>query len=106
MEFAPREGPGRPQLYCRRSHRQRYYEARRLAERHGLAAADVIVDKAKLGELADRVYVLETACEDARRDLTGSPTKDDYRQAVVHLLQAALPVANLRIETRPVGRDT
>lgn len=103
MEFAVPGGPGRPAMYCRRSHRQRHYEARTLAARHGLAANDALVDRGKLGRLNDRLYVLEAACEDVRADLADGPDLDRYRDAVVHLLEAALPLQSAYIEPRAIG---
>jgi hypothetical protein len=41
--------------------------------------------------------VLEAAIEDVDRDLAGSPTPADYRDAVAWLLDAARPV----VEKRP-----
>ncbi len=98
-----RSGPGRPQVYCRRSHRQRHYEARTLAARHGLAPSDALVDRDKLARLNDRLYVLEAACEDVRTDLADAPDIDAYRDAVVHLLEAALPLQSAYVEPRAIG---
>ena len=101
----PRSGPGRPQIYCRRSHRQRHYEARTLAARHGLSPTDALVDRTKLTRLNDRLYVLEAACDDVRRDLDESPDIDTYRDAVVHLLEAALPLRSAYLEPRAIGES-
>lgn len=102
-EFEPGEGPGRPPLYCRRSHRQRHYEARTLAARHGLGPRDALVDRTTLARLNDRLYVLEAACDDVRRDLADAPDIDAYRAAVVHLLEAALPLRSAFLEPRAIG---
>ncbi len=101
--FAPNRGPGRPRRYCRPSHRQRAYEARRLAERAGLTAEEVLVDRGKLGMLNDRLYVLESAIDDVRADLEESADLDTYRGAVVHLLEAAMPLANAHLEPKATG---
>lgn len=45
-----------------------------------------------MDELRDRLYVLEAAIEDVERDLSGAPTKADYRDAVDWLLDAARPL--------------
>lgn len=97
------DGPGRPPLYCRRSHRQRHYEARTLAARHGLGPHDALVDRTTLTRLNDRLYVLEAACDDVRRDLAETPDVDAYRAAVVHLLEAALPLRAAYLEPRAIG---
>jgi hypothetical protein len=103
VEYASPAGPGRPSRFCRRSHRQRHYEARRLAERHGLREDDVLIDRNKLDRLNDRLYVLEAACQDVMADLHEDPTPDTYREAVVHLLEAALPLQNAHLEPRAIG---
>jgi hypothetical protein len=89
---AGRAGPGRPRLYCRRSCRQRDFEARQRAARHGLDESDVIMARAELEDLRDKLYVLRCAIEDVRRDLAGSPTKQDYADAVAWLMDAAHPL--------------
>ena len=105
MAFEPRSGPGRPQVYCRRSHRQRHYEARILAERHGLSAGQALIERDKLARLNDRLYVLEAACEDVRADLEESHDLDAYRDAVVHLLEAALPLQTAYLEPKAIGGE-
>jgi hypothetical protein len=105
MEFPVAKGPGRPRVYCRRSHRQRHYEARTLAARHGLAPSDALVDRDKLGRLNDRLYILEAACEDVRNDLAEAHDIDAYRDAVVHLLEAALPLQSAYVEPRAIGES-
>ena len=100
---------GRPARYCRRSHRQRAYEARRRAERAALPAGHVVVAQADLDMLHDRLYVLEAALEDVRVDLTGagrpmpdrvprtSPAKP-YAEALAHLMEAAGDLRGLVVE--------
>lgn len=105
MSFESRPGPGRPAVYCRRSHRQRHYEARMLAERHGLTAGQALIDKEKLARLNDRLYVLEAACEDVRTDLAEAHDIDAYRDAVVHLLEAALPLRSAYLEPKAIGDE-
>lgn len=46
----------------------------------------------ELESLYDQLYVLEAAIEDVERDLAGSPSKQDYADAVAWLLQAARPL--------------
>lgn len=103
-EFPVERRPGRPQLYCRRSHRQRHYEAMTLAERHGLGPRDALVDSRTLGRLNDRLYILEAACDDVRADIAESPDLDTYRDALVHLLEAALPLQSSYLEPRAIGK--
>jgi len=88
---------GRPQLYCRRSCRQREYEAHRRQTELGLTEGELVVARAQLDDLADRLYVLEAAIEDVERDLEQSKAVADYEQAVTWLLQAARPLLEWRL---------
>lgn len=90
--FSVAPGPGRPREFCRRSCRQRDYEARQRSAEVGLSEDQLIVARATLDELRDRLYVLEAAVEDVERDLAGDPSDQDYRDAVQWLLEAARPL--------------
>ena len=90
--FEVKAGPGRPREFCRRSCRQRDYEARRRAAELGLSEDELVLTREAMEELRDRLYVLEAAIEDVERDLAGSPTKADYVDAVHWLLEAARPL--------------
>lgn len=57
----------------------------------------------ELETLRDRIYVLESAIEDVRNDLTQSHGLQDYADAYVHLLKGALGVAGSRIEPKAIG---
>jgi hypothetical protein len=92
-----RAGPGRPRRFCRQSCKQRAHEARRRAAELGLSEHDLVVARAELDALYDRLYVLECAIEDVQRDLTASATKRDYQEAVDWLLEAARPVVERRL---------
>ena len=90
--FEVTPGPGRPKEFCRRSCRQRDYEARQRAVEVGLSEDELVMTRRAMDELRDRLFVLEAAIEDVERDLAGSPTKSDYRDAVEWLLEAARPL--------------
>jgi hypothetical protein len=92
-------GPGRPREFCRRSCRQRDYEARQRASEVGLSEHELVLTRQAMDELRDRIYVLECAMEDVERDLAGTPTKAEYQDAVGWLLDAARPVID------SLGRD-
>ncbi len=98
-------GVGRPRVYCRRSHRQRHYEARRLAAAQGLNDDEILLTRDALEEWRDRIYILEAAIEDAERDLEGKPSLRDYTEAFQHLYDAALGVRAYRIEPRAIGGE-
>ncbi len=80
---------GRPAEYCRRSHRQRAYEARRRAQRSGLADGLVIVAQVELDRLHDRIYALEAALDDVDADLTQDRSAVAVWEAFEHLYAAA-----------------
>ena len=86
---------GRPRRYCRAACRQRDFEARQRSAEVGLTETELVVARAELEALYDQLYVLEAAVEDVERDLAGSPSKQDYVDAVAWLLQAAGPLRGL-----------
>jgi hypothetical protein len=90
--------PGRPREYCRRSCRQRDYEARRRSADLGLGDTHLVVARADLDALHDRVYELEAAIEDVDRDLAAADPAglDDYREALAWVLAAARPLTSSR----------
>jgi hypothetical protein len=51
-------------LYCRRSCRQREYEARRRATELGLGEQELVVTRQDLEAMRDRVFVLACALDD------------------------------------------
>lgn len=101
-----RTGPGRPRRYCRAGCRQQAHLARRLAETHGLGDGDVIVDRTRLDDLQSALYCLEAAIEDVERDLAGSPTAREVREALVWLLDNARLAAACWIEPRTAAHPS
>ena len=93
--FAIAPGPGRPRRFCRRSCRQRDYEARHRAQELGLSEAELIVTREELHRLFDQLWVLECAVADVERDLAAAKTIADHREALAWLLDAARPVVAL-----------
>lgn len=87
-----REGPGRPREFCRASCRQADYLARQRSTEVGLSESELIVTRAALDDLRDRLYVLEAAVEDVERDLEGAAGERDLRDALDWLLAAARPL--------------
>jgi hypothetical protein len=88
--FAASSGRGRPRRFCRRSCRQRDYEARRRAQELGLGEDELVVTRAELESLRDRLYVLSCALEDVERDLRErGDDPDDRQRAFDWLLDAA-----------------
>lgn len=91
-------GGGRPRKYCRRSHRQRAYEARLLASRMGLAEGLAVVSERDLGRINDGIYVIESALDDVERDVSRDP--GDLAAAFEHLYVAATGLRGATLEPR------
>jgi hypothetical protein len=91
-----RPGPGRPRDYCKPSHRQRDYEARRRSIELGLSESELIVTRHDLDELHDLLYVLEAAIEDVENDLRTDDSPSEMQRALAWLLEAARPLVAAR----------
>lgn len=85
-------GPGRPPRYCRRSHRQRLYEAERRGRARGLGADETVVSTSSWEAHRDAIYILETAVDDAAGDLAEATSLVDLHTAVEDLVRAAREV--------------
>lgn len=96
--MAQTPGPGRPRLFCSRSHRQRAYEARRRAESLQIPAGRVIVAESDLRRLHDRLYRLESAVQDVDADLAQAGSARAYREAFEHLYDAASDLVGMVVE--------
>lgn len=93
------KGPGRPRRYCRTSHRQRAYEARRLAERRGLGDDEVLISRRTWDRLRDALYGLEAAAQDVAMDILGARrTKKEYVEALAHLSVAVRDLQDVAVE--------
>lgn len=102
-DFAPTPGPGRPRAFCRRSHRQRAYEARKLAEAHRLGADDILITRSTFEAIRDVFYRIEAALQDIDSDLAAGVAPSEYRTALWHLYQAAADVRSASIEPKAIG---
>ncbi len=88
-------GRGRPRAFCKRSCRQRDFEARSRAASHGLDEEQLIVTRASLNDLQDTIYVLQCAVNDFDRDYPLGAARADRAElleALGWLMQAARPV--------------
>lgn len=96
-------GPGRPRLYCRRSCRQRDFEARKRARELGLAESDLIVARKAIDALDDLVFVLRCAITDVEADLALDSSADQLRRCIDWLLESARPLlgASQRLRAGP-----
>lgn len=60
----------------------------------------MLIDRASFTRLRDTIYRIEAALEDVDGDLSGTPTAASYRQAALHLYDAASGVRNLVFEPK------
>ena len=93
-------GPGRPRRYCRTSHRQRDYEARRQAALRDLDPGDVLYRVSDLSRLRDAIYVVEAALHDARMDLADAPSLEEYPAAFRTVAAAVDALVQTPLEPR------
>jgi hypothetical protein len=84
-------------VFCRPSHRQRDYEARRRAAELGLSEQDLVVTREALNRLHDQLYVLECAIEDVEADLAADDGPDGLRRCLDWLLENARPLVGARV---------
>ena len=98
-------GQGRPRKFCKRSHRQRHYEARRLATKQGVEPDEVLIGRDVFDDWRDHLYLLEAAIEDAEQDLGESPALREYTEAFQVLYEAARRVKGFRLEARALGAE-
>lgn len=91
----PAGSAGRPRLFCRRSCRQRDFEARSRGRELGLAEDQIVLARRELSRLDDLLYVLACAVEDVEGDLAGEHDDTDVRRALDWLLDAARPLAEM-----------
>jgi hypothetical protein len=99
--FVVAPGPGRPRAFCRRSCRQRDYEARRRSAELGLGDAELVIARQHLDDLHDGLAMLEAAIEDIDRDLAAAPgDPQEVARALDWLLTTARPLIDLRLDER------
>ncbi|WP_233492348.1 hypothetical protein [Blastococcus sp. TF02A-30] len=85
----PEQGSvGRPRLYCGQACRQRAYEQRSATAKAGLPADVVLVSRAELDGLQDRLYQLRCALEDVETLLTEKPTKAELERSLADLVRS------------------
>jgi hypothetical protein len=85
-------GRGRPRKYCRRSCRQRDFEARQRARELGLAESDLIVARKAVEGLDDLCFVLECAIADVQADVARDGSPEQLKASLEWLLEAARPL--------------
>lgn len=85
---------GRPRKYCSQACRQWDWVTRQRSAELRLSEEELVVTRAALDDLKDRIYVLSCAVEDVEDDLRPDvdPTMRDFRKALEWLLEAARPL--------------
>ncbi|WP_346623608.1 hypothetical protein [Blastococcus montanus] len=85
----PQQGSvGRPRLYCGQACRQRAYEQRAATAKAGLPGDVVLVSRAELDGLQDRLFQLRCALEDVQTMLEERPTKAELERALADLVHS------------------
>jgi hypothetical protein len=79
---------GRPRQYCGQACRQRAYEQRSATARAGLSGDVVVVSRAELDGLQDRLYQLRCALEDVQTLLGERHTKAELEQSLADLVRS------------------
>ena len=79
---------GRPRLYCTQACRQRAYEQRAATAKAGLPDDVVLVSRAELDGLQDRLYQLRCALEDVGTLLSERPTKAELERSLAELVRS------------------
>lgn len=82
---------GRPRLYCKQSCRQRDYETRRRGLELGLGEHELVITRAELESIRDRLFVLERTVEDAEVDLAQPEARraKELRRVLEYVLDTA-----------------
>jgi hypothetical protein len=97
----PEQGSvGRPRQYCGQACRQRAYEQRSATSKAGLSGDVVLVTRAELDGLQDRLYQLRCALEDVQTLLTERPTKAELERSLADLLRSTGRLDRLWVSER------
>jgi hypothetical protein len=75
-------------MYCGQACRQRAYEQRSATTRTGLSGDVVLVTRAELDGLQDRLYQLRCALEDVQTLLGERPTKAELERSLADLVRS------------------
>ena len=91
--IGPSSSAGRPRTYCKRSCRQRAYEARRRSAELGLSEYELVVTRADLDALRDQVFVLRRTIADAQRALGRGADGREAHELLGWIVEAAAPLS-------------
>ena len=97
----PEQGSvGRPRMYCGQACRQRAYEQRSATAKAGLSDDVVLVTRAELDGLQDRLYQLRCALEDVQTLMSERPTKAELERSLSELLRSTGRLDRLWVSER------
>jgi hypothetical protein len=97
----PQQGTvGRPRLYCGQACRQRAYEQRTATAKAGLSEDVVLVTRAELDGLQDRLYQLRCALEDVQTLLSERPTKAELEGSLAEVVRSTGRLDRLWVSER------
>ncbi|MFW3172406.1 hypothetical protein [Geodermatophilus sp. CPCC 206100] len=91
---------GRPRQYCGQACRQRAYEQRTATAKAGLSGDVVLVTRAELDGLQDRLYQLRCALEDVQTLLSERPTKAELERTLADLVHSTGRLDKLWVSER------
>jgi len=97
------ESVGRPRLYCGQACRQRAYEQRSATAKAGLSDDVVLVTRAELDGLQDRLYQLRCAIEDVQTLLSEKPTKAELERSLTELVRSTGRLDRLWLNGKQAG---
>ena len=97
------ESVGRPRLYCGEACRQRAYEQRSATAKAGLSDDVVLVTRAELDGLQDRLYKIRCAIEDVQTVLSEKPTKAELEKSLNELVRSTGRLDRLWLNGRSAG---
>ena len=87
-------------MYCGQACRQRAYEQRAATTKAGLPGDVVLVSRAELDGLQDRLYQLRCALEDVQTLLSDRPTKAELERSLADLLHTTGKLDRLWVTER------
>jgi hypothetical protein len=100
----PQQGSvGRPRQYCGQACRQRAYEQRSATAKAGLSGDVVLVTRAELDGLQDRLYQLRCAIEDVQTLLGERHTKAELERSLADLVRSTGRLDKLWVSERAAG---
>ncbi|MGR6964180.1 hypothetical protein ACU610_06955 [Geodermatophilus sp. URMC 61] len=100
----PEQGSvGRPRQYCGQACRQRAYEQRSATAKAGLSGDVVLVTRAELDGLQDRLYQLRCAIEDVQTLLGERHTKAELERSLQELVRSTGRLDRLWVSERAAG---